>query len=54
MPAYNTNNVTVETNQNGQSASTVVATMYKERRERLQNERRNSWLSDAVKKHAMK
>ena len=55
MSAYNTGNVNVDINQNSQNVSTaIVAAMYKERRERLRNERRGSWLSDIIKKHDTK
>ena len=55
MPAYNTNNANVDIDQNSQNVSTaIVAAMYKERRERLRDERRGSWLTDIVKKHDTK
>lgn len=55
MPAYNTNNANVDIDQNSQNVSTtVVAALYKERRERLRDERRGSWLSDVIKKHDTK
>ena len=55
MSAYNTDNVNVDINQNSQNVSTaIVAAMYKERRERLRDERRGSWLSDIIKKHDTK
>ena len=55
MSAYNTDNVNVDINQNSQNVSTaIVAAMYKERRERLRDERRGSWLSDITKKHDTK
>jgi len=55
VPAYNTNNVNVDIDQDSQNVSTaIVAAMYKERRERLRDERRGSWLSDIIKKHSTK
>ena len=55
MPAYNTNNANVDIDQNSQNVSTaIVAAMYKERRERLRNKRRGSWLSDIIKKRDTK
>ena len=55
MSAYNTDNVNVDINQNSQNVSTaIVAAMYKERRERLRNERQGSWLSDIIKKYDTK
>jgi hypothetical protein len=55
VPAYNTNNVNVDIDQNSQNVSTaIVAAMYKERRERLRDERRGSWLTDVIKKHDTK
>lgn len=55
MPAYNTNNVNVDIDQNSRNVSNaIVAAVYKERRERLRDERRGSWLSDIIKKHDTK
>lgn len=55
MPACNTNNVNVNIDRNSQNVSNaIVAAMYKERRERLRDERRGSWLSDIIKKHDTK
>lgn len=55
MPAYNTNSVNVNIDRNSQNVSNaIVAAMYKERRERLRDERRGSWLSDIIKKHDTK
>lgn len=54
MPAYNTNNVNVNQVNSSQSASTMAAMLYKERRGRLQIERRDSWVSEVMKKHTAK
>ena len=55
VPAYNTNNVNVNIDRNSQNVSNaIVVAMYKERRERLRDERRGSWLSDIIKKHDTK
>ena len=55
MPAYNTINVNEDIDQNSRNVSNaIVAAMYTERRERLQDERRGSWLSDIIKKHDTK
>lgn len=50
MPAYSANSV----NTNGQDeykVSDVVVAVFKERRERLQGERRQTWLDEIARKH---